>query len=452
MIPEGSRSFVDEIGEFSSKVLGVDLMPWQLRYLRGATAMDDAGDYLNRISVCSVARQNGKSTVMSAVIGWFLCLEAPRRGKPQTVISAAHKLDLGSALFNYLAPILETKFSAVVSWSYGRQSCRMPDGTIWMVRAATPQAGHGHSVDLYCIDEIWSVSEEAIFDGFLPSQRARKNPLCLMFSTAGTQESKAFLRFREQGLRAIDAGTTGSIHYAEWSPPNVDLMTPEAWAYANPALGYTLDMKVIESEAQAPNRAAFLRASVNTWQATTTSWLEPGIFAELKTSEPIPAGGWLAVEASMDDSRYCGVRSVTVDRITYSTVAFIADTMTEVWKQIDHQIQQNPNLKIAITPLLHQSAPTHLERRMTVVGYKELLRWTLGVRAQRNEGRLRHDGSTLLEAHVDRAVLIKHNGSMGLSSTRSPGAIELARCLVFSAALASKPQQSGKPTVMVFAN
>ena len=37
-------------------------------------------------------------------------------------------------------------------------------------------------------------------------------------------------------------------------------MTPAAWAYANPALGHTLEMEVIEAESEAPNRNAFLRA------------------------------------------------------------------------------------------------------------------------------------------------------------------------------------------------
>jgi hypothetical protein len=85
----------------------------------------------------------------------------------------------------------------------------------------------------------------------LPSQRARKNPLCLMVSTAGTQESKALSRWRDQGLRAIDAAKQTSLYFAEFSPPpGVDPMTPAAWEYANPALaGGLIDLDVIQGEA-----------------------------------------------------------------------------------------------------------------------------------------------------------------------------------------------------------
>jgi hypothetical protein len=62
-----------------------------------------------------------------------------------------------------------------------------------------------------------------------------------MFSTAGTEDSHAMLRWREQGLRAIDTGTDAGLYLAEYSPPpELDPMTIEAWRYANPALGHTI--------------------------------------------------------------------------------------------------------------------------------------------------------------------------------------------------------------------
>ena len=445
----GQKSSVTDIGDFAKEVLGVKLMPWQLNVLHGLTSVDSNGDYLHRVGLFSVARQNGKTVLLAALIGHWLTTQGKARGQAQTVISVAHKLDLATALFTYLAPILESKFNAHISWSYGRMVLTMPDNSVWFPRAATPAAGHGYSVDLVVADEVWDISEAAIDEGLLPSQRARKNPLFVMASTSGTQDSKALLRWREQGLRAIDSGEQTKLYFAEFSPPpNSDLMTPTAWAYANPALGYTLEMSVIEAESEAPNRNAFLRASVNTWTATQNGWLEPGVFEALQSDEPIPPGGVLAIEVDNEGALYVGVRAVQVGLKTAVTVAFVAGTLAETWRLVETEIALAPTLRVAITPGLEIHLPPNMERRKTIVGYRELLRWTSAVRNMIIENRIYHHGENQLLEHCARAVLIKHQGSVALSSTRSPGPITLARCMVWAAALASKPQLVGKPLVV----
>jgi hypothetical protein len=448
----GFLSVGNEVAEFALEVLNVELMPWQRHVLNQMTAYDmDNGleRWRHRVAMVSVARQNGKTTAIAALVGWWLATQGKRRGQKQTVITVAHKLDLATSLFTYLAPILEARFNASVSWSYGRMSLTMPDGSTWLVRAATPQAGHGYSADLVIVDEVWAVSEAAIDDGLLPSQRARKNPLLAMWSTAGTQDSHAMLRWREQGLRAIDSGQQTSCYFAEFSPPpSVDFMTMDAWQYSNPALGHTLEPAVLLAEAEAPNRSAFLRASVNVFTATTSGWLEPGIFEQLQTTEPCPPGGVLAVEVSTDESRYYAVRAVSNGKITHVTIAFTADTLAECWRLIEAELTSQPTLRLAIVPSLDVHVPPHLERRRVIVGYRELLKWTGAVRSMIIENRIRHNGQHVLNEHVERAVMIKHQGSVAISSTRSPGPVEACRCMIWAVALASKPVAVGKPVVV----
>jgi phage terminase large subunit-like protein len=362
----------------------------------------------------------------------------------------SHKLDLTAAQFNYLAPILEAKFGAEVSWSYGRQKLTMPNGSVWHIRAATPAAGHGYSCDLITADEVWQISEAAIDDGLLPSQRARRNPLCLMVSTAGTQESKALLRWRDQGLKAIDTSHQTNLYFAEYSPPpSLDPMTVEAWEYANPALeGGLIELDVIQGEAQGPNRSAFLRASVNLWQAVSNSWLAPGLFEALATDEPAPPGGVLAIETAQDESTYTAVRAVNTGSKTHVVLAFVAETITELWEKVDAEIASNPNLRLAIVPTLENTRPLKYEKRTVIVGYKELVKWTTAVRALILENKITHNNQQLLNSHVERAVLIREKNGISISSLRSPGPIEACRCMIWAAALASRPQAIGKPVIV----
>ena len=449
----GCLDHSQDIADFAENILGVKLMRWQRRVLAGMTAynvVDGKEVWVHRVGYLSVARQNGKTKgCLAPLIGWWLATQGAARGEPQLVISVSHKLDLSTVLFNYLAPILEVKFGATIIWSYGRQVLTMPDGSQWMPRAATPGVGHGYTVDLCCIDEWWAVSEDAVDNGLMPTMRTRKNCLLAGFSTAGDASSKSMLRWRSQGLRAIDSGKNTSLYFAEFSPPIMDYMTPAAWVYSNPALAEgLLDMSVIEAEAQSPDRNSFLRASVNIFVQSQHSWIEPGQFTDLANDLPMPAGGVLAIESAVDESRYVGVRAVQDGLYTRCRIVFVADTIKEMWEYVAAEIEQSPMLKLALVPSIDLHCPPIYAHRKTVVGHREVVKWTGAVRALITEKRITHSGQAQLIDQVERAVAIKHNGVLTLSSTRSPGDISACRAMVFAVALASKPIFANKPTII----
>ncbi len=98
-------------------MLGVELMPWQEMVLGDQLGLGPDGRPVFRQSVVSVARQNGKSVALKALVLYWL-VEMPRlRGQQQTVLTTAHRLDLAAELFNQLAPILEAQFQAKVIMS-----------------------------------------------------------------------------------------------------------------------------------------------------------------------------------------------------------------------------------------------------------------------------------------------------------------------------------------------
>ena len=427
--------------------MGVDLMPWQRIALDGQLEHDEDGNLIRRRSLVSVARQNGKTVALKALILWALTEEPKRRGGPIMVISTAHQLDLAVEIFEALAPILDKKFGAKVKWSYGRNEVIMPDGTRWLVQAATPKAFHGFSPTYIVADEVWNISRDVLLSGALPSQRVMQSPLLSCWSTAGTEDSQAMLQMREEGLRAIDQGETTKLYFAEWSvPPGIDPMTsPDLWPMANPALGYTLMPDVLEDEAQQVDKAAFLRASLNVWISSEHSWLPPGLFDSLKVDE-IPAGGVLAVDSSIDESLYCGVRAQRMpDDLIGVTVEFLADSLAGCWRAIEAAAGDCE--RIALTPSLFDIAPPALDRKKVQVGYAELATHTATIRSLITEGRVVHTGEQMLAEHVDRAVGVKTQRGYALSSQKSSGPITLARCLVFAASLLARPASRAKPAI-----
>jgi len=441
VITDAAGSYGPEVADWAERILGVELMPWQRHVLNGQLAVDAEGQFLNHVSLVSVARQNGKTVALKALLGWWLTQHATQVG-PQTILTTAHRLDLATALFQDLAPVIEAKFGVKAVWAYGRNSIKVGDSR-WYVKAARPSSGHGMSVDLIIADEVFGIDSETLDIGLLPTQRARPNPLCSMWSTAGTEDSIAMLRWREQGIRAIDSGeVTNSVYLAEYSPPpELDPMSEAAWEYANPALGHTLDIRTVQAEAKGPNRAGFLRSSVNLWVQSELSWLQPGKWESLRTDLPPLPGGVLAVEVSLDDGRYVAVRvNANTAGILCATVAFMCETVTQVWDNIRAQLASNSGLQVAITPTLDTNCPSDLQRRRVLVGYQEIGRYTSMVKNLINEGRVNHTGETMLAEHVGRAVAVKTPGAIALSSQKSSGPIELARCLVWAVGMCAKPR------------
>lgn len=444
----GAASLGPAVAAWAETHLDVRLYPWQTLVLDRLLEHDDTGAFCHRWGLTSTARQNGKTVLLSALLGWWMTEGRIVRGEPQSVLSVAHELRAAEEIFHVLAPVLSDKFGGKAFASFGRKEVRFDDGSIWRISSATPAAGHGQSNDLIVVDELWDVGD-VLHSGLLPTQRARRSPLAAYFSTAGTEKSTVFLKYREQGLDLIDKGTAGRLMMAEWSPPpGVDLTDQTYWVDANPAIGHgNLTLQDLEDESQSPDRANFLRASLNLWIASDASWLDPGDWTACQTDDPPPPFTVLVVEQSVDGSRFVGLLAGQDENgNTYAQVGFVEGRETDAWARVRELLP--PAGILAITPSLDIHAPPEYADRKTIVGHGEILKWTGLVRSMIRDDRVRHSGETILSEHVARAVgYYQKGGAMGLSSEKSPGPIEFARCLVWAVALASKARYSAKPAI-----
>jgi hypothetical protein len=333
-----------------------------------------------------------------------------------------------------------------VTWAYGRHTVKMRDGSSYTVKAATGKK-HGGTYDLILCDELWAISEAAYFGALKPSQIAVPSPIAILTSTAGDESSRVMLRLREQALAGIDRGEPSSLFMAEWSLPECDPDDPNYWGYANPSLGKTITVRALQDACEAPDRSMWLRAHCNLWVAAAAAWLPPGMWASRKATVACPDGeGVLAVDSSIDDSKYVGIRCAkTEDGYIISTVEFVADSSRQLWDKIRETMDANPKLKLGITPSLDLHTPEKYHARRFVWGYAELLKYTGIVRQMIFEGTLLHTGEEMLGEHVQRAVLTKAQNTVVLSSQKSPGPIECARCLIAAASQVSRPTQNTRP-------
>ena len=442
---QGGWSYGPAVSAWASRYMQIELMPWQVTALSGQLQHDEHGELVFRESLVSTARQQGKSVALRALIGWWVTEYAATLGKAQFVLSTANMLDRAEAIFNDLAFILRDLFGAKLLQALGRKSVQMPDGSRWEVRAASTKL-HGGSYDLIVVDELWNIAPEVLDDALKPSQIARPNPLLSMWSTAGDESSVAMINYRSIALQEIDEGITSERYFAEWSiPAGCDPRDEQYWGLSNPALGRTITVKALRAASKSDS---FPRSHGNQWSASRGAWLDAGQWDKCKTVHDIPEGGILAVDSSVDEARYCGTRAVAANGQVFVTVEFVVDTEQEMWAQID-RVMKHPSVILLVTPTLEIHVPPHLQRRYQLTGYAELLRYTALVRSMILEDKVRHTGNQTLAEHVNRAVGVRTAQGFVLSSQKSPGPIEAARCMVWAVSAVSRPQNKSKPMLVV---
>jgi hypothetical protein len=442
----GGQGYGPSVAAWAQRHLQIELMPWQVTALSLQLQHDDNGDLVFRESLVSTARQQGKSVALRAMIGWWITEYAVlHRKSPQNVLSTANMLDRAEAIFLELAFILKESFGAKLIQQIGRKSVQMPDGSRWEVRAATSKL-HGGSYDLIVVDELWNIAPDILDDALKPSQIARANPLLSMWSTAGDESSTAMINYRSIALQEIDENVVSERCFAEWSiPAGCDPRDPQYWGLSNPALGRTITVKALQAAVKSDS---FPRSHGNQWSASRGAWLDAGVWDKCRTTQDFPEGGILAVDSSVDEARYIGVRSVVHNQQVFTKIEFVVDTEAEMWTHVE-RVLTHPSVLLLVTPTLEIHVPTALKRRYQLTGYAELIRYTSLVRNMILEGKVLHDGNQTLAEHVNRATGVRTAQGYVLSSQKSPGPIEAARCMVWAVSAVSRPQNRQKPMLVV---
>jgi len=443
----GTLSYGERVAAWASRHMQIELMPWQVHALSGQLAHDEDGVLLFRESLVSTARQNGKSVALQALIGWWMTEGPIIRGGPQSVMSVANKLDRAEAIFPLLANILVESFGGKKLAAIGRKSIEMPDGSRWEIRAATKSL-HGGSHDLIVCDELFDIDSEVVDTALRPSQIARKSPLLSMWSTAGDQNSETMIKLRQQAMADIDKGIPSLFYFAEWSmPSHLSPLDEKNYCWANPSLGTTITIDALRAVSK---KDSFMRAHLNQWITARGAWLDLGVWEKNETDTAMPDTGisYLSVDSSVDDARYVGVRAAEIDGKVIVQTEFVTETEADMWTAIA-RVMENPEVQLLITPTLEIHVPLALRRRTAITGYAELTKYTSLVRSMIHEGTVKHHGETLLADHVSRAVLVKVPSGAVVSSQRSPGPIELCRCMIWAVAQVSKPKQKTKPMMVI---
>lgn len=253
-----------------------------------------------RTVVVTVPRQNGKTSLLWALLAWWSLAHQKHNivATAQTGTEAYEKwrdyvalVSTQPATANHVADVRYANGSEMLTWT---------TGTRHRVRAPTARAGHGLTLDLALIDEAWALRDEAVLQSFRPAMVTRPDAQLWIVSTAGTLDSVLLRRHVELGRQAAAAQSRSGVAYFEWSAPDdVDADDPRALRLAMPALGLTITEEVATADRATMTRGEYERAYLNRWTDALETVIPLNLWALVLEPEATPeVPVWLAFDVS----------------------------------------------------------------------------------------------------------------------------------------------------------
>jgi hypothetical protein len=227
--------------------IGYLLLPWQQFLAHEICKVTEDDKWFFKEVGVIISRQNGKSTFMQLMILWRMFALGQK-----LQVHTAHKLTTSSEIFWKIDDTIQSHAKLVDDFgkkyeSKGSQEIKLKSGGRYLVRANNSASRGIAAPDTIYMDEVREFHDDEVWSSLRYTQMATPNPQTLIFSNAGDQHSIVLNRLRERGLAAA-AGADDRIGWFEWSAePGCDIRDRDAWAQANPSLGYTISIENLEA-------------------------------------------------------------------------------------------------------------------------------------------------------------------------------------------------------------
>jgi phage terminase large subunit-like protein len=242
------------------------LRDWQKQFILDVYAPLANGRRRVRRAIFSVARKNGKTALIAALVLAHLC--GPVSEMNGEIYSAATDREQAGQVFKFARQIIEAEpefgpggsCPLTVVPSTKTILCKQ-NGSFYRALSAEAGTKHGLNPSLWIYDELAQARDHELYDVLNTSQGARNEPLGFVISTQSPDPEHPLSKLIDDGLRADDTRVCVHLYAAD---DNVeDLLDEDAWAAANPALGdfrKVEDIRALAEEAvRMPSREASFR-------------------------------------------------------------------------------------------------------------------------------------------------------------------------------------------------
>ncbi|OFT48013.1 hypothetical protein HMPREF3157_02140 [Dermabacter sp. HMSC06F07] len=446
--PERDLSYKSEGAEIArvARLLGLELMPWQRLVADIGTEyrLDQDGDrvYKYKTVFVSVPRQSGKSTLMQPV--------RLHRILTRPGIDAFSTAQTGKAARERIMKMIERVETSPLAplckslRSNGAEGLQVYANRSRLTRFSPVNGAlHGETPHFVDFDEVWKYSEQlgdALLGGASPGMITLGNRAQIwMISTKGTALSTFMNRYVEAGEKGDDP----SLAYFAWQlPEGLDPDDRESWWQFHPALGNTIseDDLATEMYAAGVSESERIRAYMNLITVVTDSIIPLEVWEDLaRDPETIPELSECGIGIEVAPGNACAaVVAAWIDTDGSPVVRVLHQAPGTAWLEpyLMHLRDYYGVNEIAaddggpvrrITDDIHPlTSDTDREPALTVQRLSMQERSTADLdllAAARDERRLKHDGSKVLQAAIASAQLRTRNGIELIDRDKSLGPV-----------------------------
>ncbi len=232
-------------------------------------------------------RKNGKSTLLSGIALYMLMADGEGGSE---VYSIATKREQAAILFNEAHNMVKQN-KDLSRHVRKRKSDLYFAATMSLFKPLGRNSSTADGLNAHCviIDELHSIKDRALYEVMQQSQSARRQPLLIMITTAGTVRENIFDDRYDYACKVVD----GTFEDDTFLPILYELddreewTDPKAWPKANPGLGTIkkiddLEKKVERAKVNPVELSGLLTKEFNIRETTHSAWLT---FEDLNNEE-----------------------------------------------------------------------------------------------------------------------------------------------------------------------
>ena len=273
---EGDKAIALAEYAFSNSAVPMKLDEFQKWILRQALQTDKDGNFRFRSYIVSMGRQNGKTTIASALMLYFMLGHHPQPNV-FAIASTLQQANIAYTRFSNLvnsSPAIKKRFRATTE----TRGIKTNTGGHLQVSTSKAASLQGHSLTACVLDEL-HILKEGTYDAVVIGAGQQENSLIFGITTAGSEESTLLKRLYEQGKAGVDG-----LGIAIWeADEHADVDDPEQLKKANPALaeGRMSVERTLQEVATLPEADA-VRYKLNRFITSENPFLPQGLWKQLE--------------------------------------------------------------------------------------------------------------------------------------------------------------------------
>lgn len=292
------------------------LLPHARRFFANLLGWKRAdGSRLYRKAYWSMARKNAKTQNL-ALLALFLLL-FDREAKPEIYIAATESEQAGEcyeAARDMVRSNPELDDLLVIT-DYRKTIYYPENGGILKALSSKGKTKHGSNPSTIIFDELhaWGPEHEELYTALTTGRGARRQPLRISITTAGSDEESLCFEEYSYARRVISGTVKDPTYYADIFelPKDADWTDETLWPLANPGLDRVVSRQFLREERdEALNspakQNAFRRLYLNQWTQSAEVWIPLHIWdknegaVDLERLRRVPAYGGLDLAAVND--------------------------------------------------------------------------------------------------------------------------------------------------------